>query len=270
LIIQEGFHVKRYFEFIGADASRVSGQAEKFWEITVTDSEIRVRFGKVGANGQTTVKTLPDGPSAIREAERLVVEKLKKGYSEIRGDSDNESVIRAETKASVSKKKGQHLDENGILDVESLSSDEILKVRDEIQDFVNNRFQDWEKRYGPFEFLSADDMGRDALEKRLDGISDNLIWADANYWDGSSETPIEGLEVGVNGYARLPGRSHYASASEADDFYIATVAWEGDPYQFAPVYTFMQFVCVFCEGSGERDDDECPGCDGEGSMEFES
>ena len=262
--------MKRYFEFIGADSSRASGQAEKFWEITVAESEIRVRFGKVGANGQTTLKTLPDGPSANREAEKLIAEKIKKGYTEIAGALASGSVSHADPRAAVSKKKAKHLDENGVLDVENLSADEVLKARDKIQEFVNNRFQDWEKKYGPFEFLSADDTGREDLEKRLDGISDNLIWADANYWDGSSETPIEGLEVRVNGYARLPGRSHYASASEADDFYIATVPWEGDPYQFDPVYTFMQFSCVFCDGSGERENDECPGCDGEGSMEFES
>jgi hypothetical protein len=29
-----GIKMKKMLEFIGADASRVSGQAEKFWEIT--------------------------------------------------------------------------------------------------------------------------------------------------------------------------------------------------------------------------------------------
>lgn len=262
--------MKRYFEFIGADASRASGQAEKFWEITLAGPEIRVRFGKVGANGQTTLKSFPDELTAIREAEKLIAEKLKKGYSEPAENTSKGAVDQAVPKVSDQTSFDHHMNESGILEVENLSADEILRVCEQVQAFVNNRFADWEKKYGPFEILATGDIGRDELEARLGGIPDDLIWADANYWDGSTETPVSGLEVSVNGYARLPGRSHYASASEADDFYIATVPWVGDPYQFDPVYTFMQFSCVFCDGNGERDDDECPGCDGEGSMEFES
>jgi predicted DNA-binding WGR domain protein len=74
--------MKRYFEFVGADSSRASGQAEKFWEISLSKSEITVRFGKIGANGQTTLKSFPDSASAASEAEKLIAEKLKKGYVE--------------------------------------------------------------------------------------------------------------------------------------------------------------------------------------------
>lgn len=75
--------MKRYFEFIGADSSRASGQAEKFWEISVSKADVTVRFGKIGANGQTTLKSLPDVATALREVEKLIAEKLKKGYSEV-------------------------------------------------------------------------------------------------------------------------------------------------------------------------------------------
>ena len=148
-------------------------------------------------------------------------------------------------------------DENGDLKIDTLSSEEILLVRDEIQTFVNNRYESWLAKYGPFEVMSVGEISRDELETRLASIPDNLIWANANYWDGSTETPTRGFQVGVNGYAWLPGSSHYAAAIEAEEFFIATSPWDGDPYLFDPVYTFMQFSCVFCDGSGERGDEEC-------------
>jgi predicted DNA-binding WGR domain protein len=75
--------MKRYFEFVGADDSRVSGKAEKFWEIDVVGSDVLVRFGKIGSAGQTTVKQHADSAAANLAAEKLVNEKLRKGYTEL-------------------------------------------------------------------------------------------------------------------------------------------------------------------------------------------
>ncbi len=63
----------RHFEFIG-------GSSRKFWEISVTGNSFTVRFGRIGTAGQTQTKTFPDQAKARHEAERLVAEKLKKGY----------------------------------------------------------------------------------------------------------------------------------------------------------------------------------------------
>ena len=38
--------MKRYFEFI-------EGSSSKFWEISVSDKIVTVRFGRIGTNGQT-------------------------------------------------------------------------------------------------------------------------------------------------------------------------------------------------------------------------
>jgi len=65
----------RYFEFIG-------GTSRKFWEITLDGSAFTVRFGRIGTAGQTQSRTLADGPKAKREVEKLIGEKLKKGYVE--------------------------------------------------------------------------------------------------------------------------------------------------------------------------------------------
>ena len=72
----------RYFEFVGADPGRKIEKSEKFWEISVEGSEVTVRFGKIGAQGQTTVKNLASEEAAEAEAAKLIAAKMKKGYAE--------------------------------------------------------------------------------------------------------------------------------------------------------------------------------------------
>ena len=67
--------MKRYFEFVG-------GSSAKFWEVFVSGKEVTVRFGRIGTEGQTQTKTLPDAEAAARHAEKLVAAKMAKGYSE--------------------------------------------------------------------------------------------------------------------------------------------------------------------------------------------
>jgi predicted DNA-binding WGR domain protein len=43
---------------------------------------MNVRFGKIGANGQTTVKEFSSASEASEAAEKLIKEKTKKGYVE--------------------------------------------------------------------------------------------------------------------------------------------------------------------------------------------
>ena len=68
---------KRRFEFIG-------GSSDKFWEIGVNGSEIEVRFGRNGTSSQTTKKTFPDDTAAEKHADKLIREKLGKGYCEVK------------------------------------------------------------------------------------------------------------------------------------------------------------------------------------------
>jgi predicted DNA-binding WGR domain protein len=74
--------MKKYFEFVGEDKSRKSEAAAKFWEVSVSGSTMNVRFGKIGANGQTTVKEFSSASEATEAAEKLIKEKTKKGYVE--------------------------------------------------------------------------------------------------------------------------------------------------------------------------------------------
>ena len=73
---------KRYFEFTGADADRGTSASAKFWEVEVDGSTLVVRFGKIGATGQTTRKDFADAEAAEAEAAKLIGQKVKKGYVE--------------------------------------------------------------------------------------------------------------------------------------------------------------------------------------------
>jgi predicted DNA-binding WGR domain protein len=67
--------MKRYFEF-------VEGTSSKFWEVSISDNTVTVRFGRIGSEGQTQTKTLADAAAATKHAEKLIASKLAKGYRE--------------------------------------------------------------------------------------------------------------------------------------------------------------------------------------------
>jgi len=65
----------RCFEF-------VEGGSRKFWHVAVDGSELVVSFGRIGTQGQVKRKPFAAADGARREAERLIREKLAKGYRE--------------------------------------------------------------------------------------------------------------------------------------------------------------------------------------------
>lgn len=66
---------RRYFEL-------TEGASSKFWEISTNGNDATVRFGRIGAQGQTQTKTLADAEAVARHVEKLIGEKTKKGYVE--------------------------------------------------------------------------------------------------------------------------------------------------------------------------------------------
>ena len=58
------------------------GTSNKFWNIDLQGKQFTVTFGKVGTNGQTQVKAFADDAAAKKEHDKLVAEKVKKGYTE--------------------------------------------------------------------------------------------------------------------------------------------------------------------------------------------
>ena len=55
-------------------------QHDKFWEGSVSDNTLTVRFGRIGTAGQTKAKKLASADAAKNELEKLIREKLGKGY----------------------------------------------------------------------------------------------------------------------------------------------------------------------------------------------
>src|SRR5262249_10266051 len=58
------------------------GKSNKFWNIDLQGARFTVSFGKVGGKGQTRTKDFPDEQKARQAHDKLVAEKLGKGYVE--------------------------------------------------------------------------------------------------------------------------------------------------------------------------------------------
>lgn len=60
----------------------VAGASNKFWRVGVDGTDLIVEFGRVGTKGQRVVKSFEDTERARREANKLTLEKTRKGYEE--------------------------------------------------------------------------------------------------------------------------------------------------------------------------------------------
>lgn len=61
------------------------GSSHKFWQIEVTGESFTVTYGRIGTAGQAQTKSFSDAATASAEADKLVREKVKKGYAEVGG-----------------------------------------------------------------------------------------------------------------------------------------------------------------------------------------
>ncbi len=55
-------------------------KSHKFWEVSVSGKTVKIRYGKVGTDGQTSVKELGTPAEAKAHAEKQAASKVKKGY----------------------------------------------------------------------------------------------------------------------------------------------------------------------------------------------
>jgi predicted DNA-binding WGR domain protein len=61
------------------------GGSHKFWQIEVAGDSFTVTYGRIGTAGQAQTKAFADAATAEKESEKLVREKVKKGYAEVGG-----------------------------------------------------------------------------------------------------------------------------------------------------------------------------------------
>ncbi|HCA06218.1 DUF4240 domain-containing protein [Chryseobacterium sp.] len=57
--------------------------SDKFWNIECSGNVQKISFGKTGTKGRETVKEYADEKECILESEKLIHQKIKKGYTEI-------------------------------------------------------------------------------------------------------------------------------------------------------------------------------------------
>src|SRR5262245_26756138 len=72
---------KRTFEF-------VEGSSNKFWEVWVDGAELTTRWGRIGTNGQSKTKSFASSDKAAVERDKLIAEKVGKGYRETISNAD--------------------------------------------------------------------------------------------------------------------------------------------------------------------------------------
>jgi hypothetical protein len=158
------------------------------------------------------------------------------------------------------------LNDEGELDLLALSEEDKKAIYEKVFKILQDADTEWAEKYGPFELLDLNEMTQEEQKARLDEVQDALIWADVNYDTGTTIEPVEGLVLGINGWAKVPGRDNFRDTGE--NFLIAKTPWTGDPYRIDPVYSFAQCLCPFCE-DGEIDGEECTICSGSGGWEFD-
>lgn len=57
--------------------------SSKFWEVSVTNGELVIQYGKIGTKGQKLIKNFDSEAGAIREMENLIRQKMARGYKEV-------------------------------------------------------------------------------------------------------------------------------------------------------------------------------------------
>ncbi|MCA9115492.1 MAG: DUF4132 domain-containing protein [Planctomycetaceae bacterium] len=81
------------------------GSSRKFWNIERDGTSHTVQYGRLGTNGQTKTKDFPTEEKAKQSYDKLIAEKLKKGYVEAAAQSDSAGAGTPAKKSSPAKAK---------------------------------------------------------------------------------------------------------------------------------------------------------------------
>ena len=88
---------KRYFEYKDA-------KSKKFWEVSVSGKKVNIRYGKIGTDGQTSLKELSTPAEAKAHAEKQAAGKVKKGYKEAKVKAKKKAIKKKSIKKKTTKK----------------------------------------------------------------------------------------------------------------------------------------------------------------------
>ena len=73
-------------------------KSSKFWKIEVSGKSYTVNYGKLGSKGTSKTKNFSDDESAMKDAEKVLRAKLKKGYVE--SELEKNAVTESTSKGS--------------------------------------------------------------------------------------------------------------------------------------------------------------------------
>ncbi len=82
------------------------GKSNKFWEIELAGNSHTVNYGRIGTNGQTQIKEFANDAEAKKSHDKLISEKVKKGYQLVSSSDPTPAVTVAPPKPAAKKTAG--------------------------------------------------------------------------------------------------------------------------------------------------------------------
>jgi predicted DNA-binding WGR domain protein len=104
----------------------IEGSSSKFWFIELDGSSFTTTYGKIGTDGQTSVKDWDSEDKAKKEYDKLVSEKTKKGYKLVDGGGAS-AAAAAPAKAEAPKKPAASAKKSDLFEDEGDEEDEAPK-----------------------------------------------------------------------------------------------------------------------------------------------
>lgn len=132
------------------------GSSSKFYEISLRESSITIRFGKIGTEGQLNYKVFDNQTEARKEYDKLIAQKIKKGYSKVSDDvacastddgvAKNETMSKQEFWALIDQSKRGTEDTDEQMDklrelLGRLNADEIISFNFHLRQAIRDAFR---------------------------------------------------------------------------------------------------------------------------------
>jgi predicted DNA-binding WGR domain protein len=179
----------------------MDSHSSKFWNIALQGNTFTVTFGRIGTDGQTQTKAFASGEMALKEAEKLIREKLGKGYVDSAGSGVSAT--------------SAHGSDDGL--IPSLAFSSILRREDISENattFIGRRVVDFDPEK-PFRsdvvYRFRSDWENDELIPHLEQFladpkapETTALVIGSWHGDDSETTPKEVIKLLVQSKARLP------------------------------------------------------------------
>lgn len=179
----------------------MDAKSSKFWNIELTGNSYTVTYGRIGTDGQSSSKAFPDEAAARKEMEKLIREKLGKGYVDAAGSGASAS--------------GATTSADGLIPLIAFSS---INRRDEIGEnagaFIGKRVVDYDPEKPArtdviYRFRS--DWENNEVVPNVEHFLATAAAAEATgliigawHGDDGEMSPAQVVEVLIKGKARLP------------------------------------------------------------------